>query len=98
MESKALFGKLLSNTKNNHTKKFIQIQMNKASVNEPKSNIYYRNSLTLVKLAEESTKLHFMKYNYSPAKKLSRKEQVAREAALVGLGLPKVRGSEKIKE
>lgn len=39
-----------------------------------------------------------MKYTYAPARKLSKKEQVEREAALVGLGLPKVRGTEIKKE
>lgn len=38
-----------------------------------------------------------MKHDYAPARKLSKKEQVAREASLVGLGLPKVRGSDSSK-
>jgi hypothetical protein len=31
-----------------------------------------------------------MKHEYSPMRKLTKKEQIAREAAAVGLGLPKV--------
>lgn len=58
MESKALFSKLLTNTKNNHVKKYIQIQMNKASLNEANTSKHYRNAETLIKLGEQSVKLH----------------------------------------
>jgi hypothetical protein len=30
-----------------------------------------------------------MKYDYAPARKLTKKEQIAREANMVGLGLPR---------
>lgn len=61
MDSKPLFGKLLSNTKNNHVKKYIQIQMNKASsLSESSQTKYYNNALALIKLGEQSVKLHVL--------------------------------------
>jgi len=88
------FAKLIKTTKNSHSKKFIQLQMKKSSLttDEKQKELLFRSACVFLKLGENAEKLHLMKNDYSPMKKLTKKEQITREAAKVGLSLPKVPG------
>jgi hypothetical protein len=58
----AMFSKLSASTKNTHIKKFIQIQMNKASnvPSEKEKMICYRNAAALFQVIEQADKLHVL--------------------------------------